>query len=138
MDRLLRTQIWQRANSRCEYCQMPQEFTEAGHEVDHIIAEKHHGLTVLENLGLACFPCNNHKGPNIAGIDPKTGQVSRLFHPRFDDWSAHFAWEGATLTGLTSIGWTTIDVLAINLNHRVIHRQALIEEGVFPPNPISP
>ncbi|MDB5336662.1 MAG: restriction endonuclease, partial [Planctomycetaceae bacterium] len=99
MDRLLRSQIWQRADSQCEYCQMSQEFTEAGHEVDHIIAEKHHGLTTLENLGLACFPCNNHKGPNIAGIDPKTGQVTRLFHPRIDDWSAHFAWRGATLMG---------------------------------------
>ena len=134
MARLLRAQVWLRAGSRCEYCQIPQELIDAGHEIDHIIAEKHHGLTTLENLGLACFPCNNHKGPNIAGIDPQSGQMTRLFHPRFDDWSEHFAWHAATLQGLTAIGRTTIDVLAINLDHRVVHRQTLIEEGVFPPN----
>lgn len=132
MDRQLRDQVWQRAASRCEYCQMPQEFTDAVHEVDHIIAEKHRGLTLLENLGLACFPCNNHKGPNIAGIDPQTEIVTRLFHPRLDQWSEHFAWRGPVLMGLTAIGRTTIEVLTINHRHRILHRQALIEEGVFP------
>jgi hypothetical protein len=133
MDRLLRDQVWQRADSRCEYCQMPQAFIDVTHEVDHIIAEKHRGLTKIDNLGLACFPCNNHKGPNIAGIDPVTEQVTRLFHPRLDEWSEHFAWRGSQLWGLTSIGRTTIDVLAINLRHRIQLRQALLEEGVFPP-----
>jgi len=73
---------------------MPQEFIDAIHEVDHVIAEKHRGATSLENLALACFHCNNHKGPNIAGIDPSTGYLSRLFHPRNDDWGAHFRWRG--------------------------------------------
>jgi hypothetical protein len=27
----------------------------------------------------------------------------------------------------------TVEVLEINLRHRVIHRQALVKEGVFPP-----
>ena len=82
MERRLRDQVWERAASRCEYCLMPQEFTDAVHEVDHIIAEKYRGPTALENLALACFHCNNHKGPNIAGVDPQTGQVTPLFHPR--------------------------------------------------------
>ena len=132
MDRLLRTQVWQRSGSRCEYCRLPQEFTDAGHEIDHIIAEKHRGATTLENLALACFYCNNHKGPNIAGIDPATGHVARLFHPRQDRWDDHFSWHGAVLIGLTPIGRATVEVLAINVRHRVAHRQALIEEGVFP------
>lgn len=133
MDRLLRDPVWQRAASRCEYCQMPQLFTDAGHEVDHIIAEKHRGATTLENLALACFHCNNHKGPNIAGVDPDTGQVMKLFHPRQDRWSEHFAWHGPIMVGLTPIGRATVEVLEINLRHRLVHRQALIEEGVFPP-----
>ncbi|HUY91438.1 MAG TPA: HNH endonuclease [Pirellulales bacterium] len=132
MDRLLRMQVWQRSGSRCEYCQLPQEFTDAGHEIDHIIAEKHRGATELENLALACFHCNNHKGPNIAGIDPATGHVARIFHPRQDRWDDHFSWHGAVLMGLTPIGRATVEVLAINIRHRVMHRQALIDEGVFP------
>lgn len=133
MDRVLREEVWWRAASRCEYCQMPQSFIDAVHEVDHVIAEKHHGATTLENLALACFHCNNHKGPNIAGLDPATGQLTRLFHPREDLWDEHFRWNGPLLMGLTPIGRVTVDVLAINLTHRVLHRMGLIEEGVFPP-----
>src|SRR5258708_39599797 len=101
MDRQIRDQVWQRANLRCEYCLMPQLFTDAGHEVDHIIAEKHRGPTTLDNLALACFHCNNHKGPNVAGIDPATGQVTRLYHPRQDRWDEHFDWHGPMLRGLS-------------------------------------
>jgi hypothetical protein len=113
---------------------MPQGFTDATHEIDHVIAEKHRGPTTLENLALACFHCNNHKGSNIAGVDPSTGKVTRLYHPRKDRWSNHFDWRGPVLIGLTPIGRATVEVLEINLLHRVIHRQAIIEEGVFPPS----
>jgi hypothetical protein len=34
---------------------------------------------------------------------------------------------------MTDIGRATIVVLAINRPHRVAHRQALFDEGVFPP-----
>jgi hypothetical protein len=112
---------------------MPQEYAEPTHEIDHIIAQKHGGVTEIENLALACFHCNNHKGPNIAGIDPTTGELLRLFNPREDRWTQHFQWQGADLLGRTSIGRVTVLVLAINARHRVAHRQALIEEGVFPP-----
>lgn len=132
MERGLRELVWTRASSRCEYCQMPQDYADAGHEIEHIIAEKHHGATQLVNLALACFHCNNHKGPNIAGIDSETQLLTRLFNPRQDRWSEHFAWHGAVLTGLSALGRVTIDVLAINARHRVAHRRALSEEGVFP------
>ena len=133
MDRKLRDHVWLRAGSRCEYCQLPQEFAEPKHEVDHVIAEKHSGQTSLENLALACFHCNNHKGPNIAGIDPATNALSRLFHPRLDTWNEHFFWNGPILVGKTEVGRTTIVVLEVNVRHRIIHRRALIEEDVFPP-----
>ena len=110
---------------------MPQRYEEARHEIDHIIAEKHHGTTTLENLALACFHCNNHKGPNIAGVDPESHLVTRLFHPRTDRWLDHFEWNHATLEGKTAIGRATVNVLEINLEHRVIHRKALVDEGVF-------
>ncbi|MFM7165558.1 MAG: HNH endonuclease [Planctomycetaceae bacterium] len=133
MDRRLRQLVLERARFCCEYCQMPQAFSDAGHEMDHIIAEKHGGLTTSENLALACFHCNNHKGPNIAGVDPESGAVTRLFHPRLDRWNEHFYWSGAVLCGQTSIGRTTVRVLDVNIRHRLLHRQALVEEGVFPP-----
>lgn len=58
--------------------------TDAELQIDHIVAEKHHGQTVADNLALCCLNDNLHKGPNIAGLDPETGTLTRLFHPRRD------------------------------------------------------
>jgi hypothetical protein len=55
-----------------------------------------------------------------------------LFNPRTQQWREHFAWNGATLLGLTPIGRTTIRVLNINEPQRVVHRELLIELGTFP------
>ena len=136
MEQSLVHQIWQRAKSKCEYCRMPQQYDLLTFQVDHLIARKHHGTDDLENLALACYACNNHKGPNLAGMDSETSAVVRLFHPRQDLWGDHFRWQDAVLVGRTSIGRVTIDVLAINLPHRLRLRQMLILEGVFPP-PLS-
>ncbi len=133
MEQVLVNQVWQRASSLCEYCRMPQQHDVLTFQIDHIIARKHHGNDELGNLALACFACNNHKGPNIAGVDTETGQVIRLFHPRQDNWEDHFEWYRAVLVGRTPIGRATVDVLSINLPHRVRLRQMLILEGVFPP-----
>jgi hypothetical protein len=133
MDESLKQLVWRRARSRCEYCQLAQELVSAPFEIDHVIALKHRGRTIASNLALACFHCNNHKGPNIAGIDPVTRAIVRLFHPRRHRWQWHFVWDGPELVGRTSIGRTTIAVLEINLPLRVLQREALREEGVFPP-----
>ncbi len=106
-------------------------------QVDHITARQHGGPTDSGNLAFACFHCNRHKGPNIAGLDPATGQVVRLFHPRTDSWSEHFRLEGATLAGLTSIGRATVQVLAMNEPEFVAVREALMMEGVYPQPPRS-
>lgn len=132
MDRILREHVWKRSGSRCEYCQLQQAFADARHEIDQVIAEKHGGQTTLENLALACFHCNNHKGPNIAGIDSLSGQITRLFHPRSDQWKEHFRWQGPALVGITAVGRATVAVLQINVPDRLMHRMALIEEGIFP------
>jgi hypothetical protein len=115
---------------------MPQEFDGFTHEIDHVIARKHRGPTVAGNLALACFPCNNHKGPNLAGIDRVTRRLTRLFHPRRHKWAHHFRWEGPLLTGKTAIGRVTVDVLVVNDPDRVRLREALIDEGVFPPDDV--
>ena len=50
LEAALIRQVWQRARSRCEYCQMPQEFDEISFEIDHVIARKHGGPTVVRRL----------------------------------------------------------------------------------------
>lgn len=133
MNSRLERLIWRRANHRCEYCQMPQEFDALPFQIDHILARKHGGKTISRNLALACFFCNNRKGPNIAGRDVLTGRIIRLFNPRRDVWDEHFSWNNELLLGKTMIGRATISVLEINMQHRLTLRQALIAEGVFPP-----
>ena len=131
MDESLRQLVWQRAGNTCEYCRVPQQFDALPFQVDHIIAEKHHGPTAEDNLALSCYGDNAYKGPNIAGIDPETGQLTRLFHPRQDEWDAHFEWTGPVVVGRTAIGRATIDVLKINLPERVAHRRLLIASGLL-------
>jgi hypothetical protein len=101
--------------------------------MEHIVAVQHGGGGDTSNLALACLHCNLHKGPNIAGRDPLTRKLTRLFNPRSDRWREHFAWRGALLIGLTPIGRTTIQVLAINDPPVLAIREALTEEGRFRP-----
>jgi hypothetical protein len=80
-----------------------------------------------------CFFCNSHKGPNIAGLDPATHRLTKLFNPRRHKLARHFRWGGPYLVGLTAVGRVTIAVLAMNSPDAVEVRKALIAEGLFPP-----
>ena len=130
MDRELEQFVWQRADSHCEYCRVPA-LEWLRFQIDHVIAEKHHGPTDETNLALSCFHCNSFKGPNISGIDPLTGRITRLFHPRQDVWDKHFEWNGALLVGKSPIGRTTIDVLRINHPRMIQLRLTLRDEGAI-------
>lgn len=102
MDEALVQRIWQRAGHACEYCRLHQTHCHLPFEIDHIIAKKHGGKSIANNLALTCFYCNSYKGPNISGIDPSTGKMVRLFHPRRHKWAAHFRWNGPVLIGRTA------------------------------------
>lgn len=130
MDDRLKAQIRRRSRFRCEYCQFPERCAELSFQMDHVIARQHSGKDDLANLAFACFRCNSHKGTNLAGIDPQSGLLSRLFHPRQDVWRENFVWKGPTLTGLTPVGRATISVLRINRPDAVLARAALMEEGI--------
>lgn len=125
MDNTLREIVRQRAECRCEYCRMSQEYDVFPFQIDHIISLKHHGSSEVTNLAFSCYNCNSYKGPNIAGIDPETDEITRLFHPRRDRWDEHFFWDGLYLRGCTAIGRTTVDVLSINRPERVELRRTL-------------
>jgi len=104
----LRTEVRLRAQLRCEYCLSLESLTLAGHEVDHIIAVKHGGDTVAENLALCCTLCNKHKGTDLASIDRETGEMQRLFHPRRDQWREHFELRGGEIVARTAIGRVSV------------------------------
>lgn len=133
MDADLTSEVRRRAGEACEYCRMPQAAHVRTFAVDHVIARQHGGATTPDNLALACLRCNSHKGPNLAGIDPDSGRMTRLFRPRRDEWDEHFRWNGPYLVGLTDVGRTTIAVLTINHPHYVALRESLMAEGLFPP-----
>jgi hypothetical protein len=133
MDAALARQVRERARHTCEYCLMPQARYPAPFQNDHIIADQHGGPTVLHNLALACLHCNSHKGPNIAGRDPRTGKLTPLFNPRRHKWARHFCWDGVQITGRTPVGRTTVAVLNMNDSFLVELREALLHEGLFPP-----
>ena len=104
------------------------------HQVDHVTAEKHGGATVAENLALACVICNQLKGSDIASIDPETGKVTPLFHPRRDSWRAHFAIRGALIIPLTPTGRATMQLLHLNSPDRMTERERAALKGL----PIQP
>jgi hypothetical protein len=131
MEADLQRQVRDHAGDRCEYCRLPQAGSRAPFEIDHIIPRKDHGRTVAGNLALSCVYCNAFKGPNLTGLDPATGKITRLYHPRRHKWSYHFRYQGSVLVGRTAIGRTTVDVLQMNHPEIVALRAILMEAGIF-------
>jgi HNH endonuclease len=111
---------------------MPQALNFLDFEFDHIIAQSHGGLATAENLALACYHCNSHKGPNLSGFDPVTRRITRLFNPRKDRWNVHIEWDGPLLRGRTAIGRVTVYALNMNEPESVAIREMMIEDGHLP------
>jgi 5-methylcytosine-specific restriction endonuclease McrA len=76
MPESLEQQVRRLASDRCEYCRIPETAARLKHVLDHIVARQHGGKTELNNIALCCGRCNQHKGPNLAGIDPQTGSLN--------------------------------------------------------------
>jgi hypothetical protein len=120
----VRREVIERAQNRCEYCLLPTDVAFFPHEVDHVIAEKHGGATNLDNLAFACWRCNRHKGSDLTSFDPQTGQLTSLFNPRTQVWIEHFTYERKLIVGLTPEGRTTVHLLRLNSEERLIERQS--------------
>ena len=131
----LRREVYQRAKGLCEYCLIPDMATFAPHEFDHIIAEKHGGKTETENLALSCTLCNKHKGSDLASVDPETGEIVPLYHPRQHRWNEHFRLSEAKFVPLTPIGRVTVKLLQLNRSDRRKERQLLLEAGIIKQSP---
>jgi hypothetical protein len=133
-----RLRVWQRALGRCEYCRLHQDYEPFYRfHVEHIIAKQHGGSEQLNNLALACHHWNHRKGTNLAGIDPHTGRIVSLFHPRRQGWKRHFRLAGVRLLGRTACGRATVVVLAMNAHDRVELRKEMLMDHTFAPENLA-
>lgn len=123
--------VRKRAGERCEYCHLPQEFSELRFHIEHIIPRQHSGATEAANLALACPDCNFVKGPNLTAVDPLTRKIVALFSPRSQRWSVHFAFEGSRVAGKTATGRATVSLLRMNDPERVRIRTILLQLGIL-------
>jgi HNH endonuclease len=129
MDGALRELVRRRAGNRCEYCHLPQTFSELGFHIEHIRPRQHGGGEETKNLALACPECNLAKGPNLAAVDPDGRRIVRLFNPRYDKWTMHFSHHGPRIIGKTPIGRASVALLKMDDAERLRVRILLAEAG---------
>jgi hypothetical protein len=131
----LRRAVTERAKHRCSYCLTSSEIIGSPFTIDHIMPESLGGPTTYENLCLSCWSCNMIKQARIAGPDPQSGQVERLFDPYKQKWDEHLTWQkgGLLIAGLTSTGRATVDALKLNRAPLVNARLLLSSDGLHPP-----
>jgi 5-methylcytosine-specific restriction endonuclease McrA len=129
MDAATRAAVRARARDRCEYCQREQSTSPLiPLQIEHVTARKHGGTDDLENLALACAECNLHKGSDLTGIDPHSGELTPLFHPRRDRWDDQFEWDDLHIVGRTAVGRTTVRLLQLNSPARLRVRRATLSD----------
>jgi hypothetical protein len=126
-----RDYVRNRARGRCEYCRLPSHVQLLPFHVEQIVAKQHGGNGSFANLAWACDRCNAYKGTNLSSIDPETGKVIELFHPRLDTWSEHFAIHDGAVRGLTATGRATVRLLQMNSGRRIDLRRELHNLGLL-------
>lgn len=103
--------VRERAQGLCEYRLIHEEDTFFGCQVDHIISEKHGGVTDAPNLASACTFCNRSKRTDLGSIASTGGELVRFYNPRVDRWSEHFRLDGSRIVHRTAIGEVTVRIL---------------------------
>lgn len=115
----------QRARQLCEYCHISERWQYVHFTMDHVVPLSQGGSDDIDNLALACFHCNRRKAGRAEAFDSVTGETVALFNPRRQSWQDHFIWsaDGLHAIGVTSVGRTTVEALAMN-RERVISIRA--------------
>jgi hypothetical protein len=131
----VRERVAKEARHRCGYCLRTEELMGMPMTLDHITPEAAGGPSSEENLWLACRRCNEFKGTQTHARDPLTGRQVRLFNPRQQKWSEHFAWseDGTEIQGLTPCGRATVVALKLNNPEIVVARRLWVSAGWWPP-----
>ncbi len=126
IDAATREFVADRANHRCEYCLLSRADYCWSFHVEHIVPRQHGGSDSLGNLAYACPRCNRYKGPNLTAIDPHTGRIEELFHPRINTWEDHFQIARGTIIGISGSGRATVRLLQMNDENRCELRRELL------------
>jgi hypothetical protein len=123
-----------RAKDCCEYCWSQEACSPDTFSVEYIVPIAKGGANDAANLANACQGCNNRKFVSIAALDPLSGELALLYHPRRDRWSEHFTWnEDYTLMiGLSPTGRATVEALELNRKGVVNLQRVLHERGLHP------
>lgn len=100
-------------------------------QIEHIIALKHHGLTVSENLAYACPICNANKGTDIGTVLKGSDVLVPLFNPRKHRWHDHFELVSGEILSTTDIGSATVKILEFNTIERILERIELMKADVY-------
>ncbi len=131
----LKKEIEERASGCCEYCMAQQRYSHDYFSVEHIIPSIKKGSSTKENLANSCQACNNHKYVFTEAIDPVTGKMVPLFHPRKQSWKEHFSWDEtlSKVLGLTPTGRATVERLQLNRFGLVNLRLVLVDSKKHPP-----
>lgn len=131
----IRQKIIEVAQNRCGYCLSHQRYVMSKLEIEHIFPKNLGGTDAEENLWISCGLCNRYKASQIEGLDDETGNFVRLFNPRMQIWSEHFAWsvDGAEIVGLTATGRATVKALKLNNEIAVEVRRNWVIAGWHPP-----
>lgn len=134
MNARLKAEVQAQAHGCCEYCWSQEEYSPDPFSVEHITPLSRGGNDELENLAFACQGCNNRKYVNTEAVDPASGELAPLFHPRRDLWPQHFAWNDdyTLVIGVSATGRATVARLALNRKGLVNLRRVLREQGLHP------
>lgn len=75
----------------------------------------------------------------MQAIDPETGQLESLFHPRISVWSEHFAWsdDSTLILGKIACGRATLQALRLNRSGIVNLHRLLVTGGLHPPQELE-
>lgn len=103
--------------------------------MEHVYPKSLGGEDHERNLAAACYRCNEFKGTKTHGIDPASGHIVELFHPRLQIWEEHFTWVngGVSVAGLTDRGRATVIALRLNNEDAVSARMLWVVAGWHPP-----
>src|SRR5438552_1562202 len=100
MEAALQRLVRERVRNCCEYCLLPEQYSSAPFELDHIITQQHRGRTIASNLALICFSDNHYKGPNLGGNRPQDRPLKLVVQSSATEMGT------ALSLGWSSVGWS--------------------------------
>lgn len=135
MNASTRALVIRRARNICEYCKCLEDYSSGLFAVEHIHPKARGGGDETDNLAWACSPCNAAKYDFTQALDPQSGEVVALFHPRRNRWREHFCWSTDLLLieATSSTGRATLTRLDLNRRQNINLRRVLLHFRLHPP-----